>query len=812
MFRTLTHAIRQLRASPGFVITAVITLALGIGAPATIFAVLDAVLLQPLPFPESDRLVAIAPQPDADASIPTMQDYLRRSNTFSHLAAYNESWGPRQNSANNVKAERILTVSQDFFGTLGVRFALGQSWPLTGNEQDCGSQAIVSGRFWNRLGGGNELTGKALNLDGRNFPIVGVLPMEQPIEGSFALNHPEVFIEIGCDPKERPNERGDMDFNLIGRLKPGVTIAQATADLARVDRTLQKDYPNDYGAYRAAFRKPTRVFPYLELVVGVDTKPTLLLTFAACGLLLLIACANLANLLLARNARRRSEFATRATLGASFRQLLQQLMIESAVLVALGAAGGIALAYTLLKLLRSSTAIDLPRLSHAAMRPAVLGFVILLSAGVTFVLALLPAWRTLRPGLLRDLQTTGRTSAGRSLKLAGRLLVVAQTTLTVVLIACAGWMIGDVYVLLHQPLGFAPEHLLMIRAWFNQDHATTQEAHTWELTLTEMTSTLRQLPGVQQAALSDHVPLGHSVNRYDFCSDVHPEECREEVNINPNSYAISPGYFSTLDQPILEGRDFTLSDDGRNHVVIVNQALAAREWPGKSALGHSVKTGEIDLAGKTPWATVVGVVANVHTYDLATAPGPDIYIPRAEDPAGNPWILARASGDPALLKNTVMAKLKTTFPAARVGRMETMTEEMEGEVAQRRFLMQIAMAFGGVALFLSILGTYGLLAYEVSLREKEIGIRLALGSSRERIVRLLLHEEGRWLVAGAFLGLCCAMLSGYVLRARFYGAHTTAFPVLLGSVLLLLLPALLAIALPARRAALQDPAETLRRE
>jgi predicted permease len=804
MLRSLIHAVRRLRASPGFALTAILTLTLGIGAPATIFAVLDAVLLQPLPFPQPDRLVAIAPQPDADASIPTMQDYLKRSTTFSHIAAYNEHWSP-QLKLTDIPVHRILTVSQDFFSTLGTHFALGQSWPITGIEQDCSSQAIVSAAFWKRLGGGSELGGRSLNLDRRTFPIVGVLPMEQPIEGAFELNQPEAFVEIGCDPKERPGARGDMEFHLIGRLKPGVTIAQANADLARVDSTLQKDYPNDYGAYRAAFRRPTRVFPYLELVAGAETRPTLLLTFAACGLLLLIACSNLANLLLARNARRRSEFATRATLGATFRQLLQQLMIESAVLVTLGAIGGVALAVVLLKFLQSSTAIDLPRLAHASMRPAVLGFVILISAGVTFFLALLPAWRTLRPGLLRDLQTGGRTSAGRSLKLAGRLLVVAQTMLTVVLIACAGWMIGDVYILLHQPLGFSPERLLMMRA-------TNLQSQNWESTLTRMVLTLRQLPGVEQAAYADHVPLGHSVNRYDFCSDAHPEQCREQVNINPNSYAISAGYFSTLGQPLLEGRDFSLADDGRNHVVIVNQALAAREWPGQSALGHRVHTGEIQVEKGTSWATVVGVVDNVHTYDLATAPGPDIYIPRSEDPSDKSWMLVRAAGDPALLENAVAASLKAAFPEAKVSRFETMTEEMENEVSERRFLMQVAMAFGGVALFLSILGTYGLLAYEVSLREKEIGIRLALGSSRERIVRLLLHEEGRWLLAGALLGLGCAMLSGYALRSRFYGAHVTALPVLLGSVVLLLLPALLAIALPARRAALQDPAETLRRE
>jgi hypothetical protein len=330
--------------------------------------------------------------------------------------------------------------------------------------------------------------------------------------------------------------------------------------------------------------------------------------------------------------------------------------------------------------------------------------------------------------------------------------------------------------------------------------------------LSQMATSLYELPGVVSVAYTDHQPLGHAVNRYDFCSDVHPEQCKQQVNINPNSYAISPAYFSTIGQSILEGRDFNVADDGRNHVVIVNQALAAREWPGQSALGHRVHTGEIHIPEGESWATVVGVVGNVHNYDLVSQPGPDLYIPRAEDPSGFARFILKVSADPALLKNAARAKLKAQFPEATTFGFETMSEEMSSEVSERVFLMQVATSFGAVALFLSILGTYGLLAYEVSLREKEIGIRLALGSPRERIVRLLLYEEGRCLMVGAILGLACAVATGYAFRSRFYGAHSTSLSVLLGSALLLIGPALLAIALPAHRAALQDPAETLRRE
>jgi predicted permease len=806
MFSLFRYALRQLRESPGFAATAMLTLALGIGASTAIFAVLDAVLLEPLPFAQPERLVAVAFQPDNVVSIPTMRDYQSRSTTFASFAAYRQ-WSPMQKATDATAAHRILAVTQGFFSTLGTRFVLGASWPITGNEQDCSSQAIVSGGYWKRLGGGSELGDKKLNLDGRDFQIAGVLPLEQAIEGSYGLNQPEAFVQIGCDSQEHPNSRGDMSFQLIGRLRPEATIGQANADLAHVDMTLHKDYPNDYSSYKAAFTKPPLVFPYLELLVGTETKPALFMTLAACGLLLLIACANLANLLLARNTRRRGEFAIRATLGATLGQLFKQLMVEGAVLATLGAAGGIALALMVLEMLKTTTAFHLPRLAHASMRPTVLAFTIAVSAAVTFFLTLLPAWRTLRPRLLQDLQSAGRNSAGRSLRFAGRLLVVAQLILTIVLVACAGWMIGGVYLLLHQPLGFEPNHLLMIEVSLNSGGSNKGDAKQSELELSQIADSLHQLPGVVSVALTDHQPLGHAVNRYDFCSDLHSEQCKQQVNLNPNSC-----YFTTIGQPLLNGRDFNAADDGRNHVVIVNQTLAAREWPGESALGRRVHTGEIHTAEGESWATVVGVVGNVHNYDLVSAPGPDIYIPRAEDPSSFARVLLNVGGDPASFKNATRAQLKAHFPEAKVFGFETMSEEMSSEVSERVFLMQVAMAFGAVALFLSILGTYGLLAYEVSLRQKEIGIRLALGSSREGIIRLLLQEEGRWLAAGALLGLVSAAAAGYALQARFYGAHSTSLPVLLGSAMLLLGPALVAVALPARRAAFQDPAQTLRRE
>ncbi len=814
MFANIRYALRQLRQAPGFALTAVLTLALGIGASTALFAVLDAVLLRPLPFAQPDRLVAIRPVPYDVASIPTMQDYQEGAPALASVAGY-ASWNPEQKPVNGVSAQRVLKVSQRFFSTLGVQFAEGRSWAATGNEADCPAEAVVSGQFWHRLGGG-ALGRRMLNFDHRPFLIVGVLPMAQEIEGQPPLNRPEVFMSLGCDPGDNPKSRGDAAFEVLGRLRPGATAEALRAQLAIIDRREREQYPGNYVSYKAEFRRPPVVVPYVERLVGADTKPTLWIAFGACGLLLAIGCANLANLLLARATRRRDEFALRVTLGATLGQLLRQMLIENAILLTLGATCGLLLASGLIRLLQAATSLTLPRLQHASLRPGVVLFALAVSSAVAVLLTWLPARRTLRPELLRDLAGAGRSSAAGSLRLAGRALVVAQLTLTLVLVACSGWLAASVWVLLHQPLGFEPQNLLLVHVTFTGYHSK-EDAVNAEEKIRQVGGFLRTLPGVKAVAATDHQPIGHSINRYTFCSDAHPDQCGHQVTLNPNSFAINPGYFGAIEQPLLQGRDFNAADDGRNPVAIVNQALAQREWPGQSPIGHHISTEEVQPdpgapKGSRVWLTVVGVVGNVRNVALETAPEPDLYIPRSEDPSGYAIFAVRTVGPPELMHRTVEAVLRKRYPEASSRWAASMSEVMASDLADRSFLMQAAGAFAATALFLAILGTYGLLAYEVSLREKEIGIRLALGSSREAIVALLLRQEGRWLALGGASGLVCAAAAGYLLRARFYGAHSTSLPVLLGSTVLLLAPALAAVALPARHAAQQDPAQMLRRE
>lgn len=804
MLQTFRYAIRQLRHSPGFALIAILTLTLGIAATTTVFSILDAVLLEPLPFPHADRLVAMTMRPWGDVSAPTVLDWQQRSHSIVSTAAY-RGWSPTVRSATGKKGGRVLEVTQGFLPTLNASFFLGQNFLDTGTLKGCTAQAIVSGPYWKQIGGGSTLGDSALQINGRTFQIAGVLSLAQPIEGPSPLDNPEILIPVGCNPSNHPEKRGNSEYQAIARLRPGVTLAQARAEMETIQQSLRKDHPNFYPATIHPFMQP-----WTNLVAGTDTRSALYATLAACALLLLIACANLANLLLARNTRRRHEFAVRATLGASPGQLLSQLLVESALLSGLGALLGTALAAFALKLIRQLTVLHIPRLGHAALHANVLAFVVLTFILITILLTLLPARRTLQPNLLRDLSASGRASGDRSLRRAGRLLVVAQLSLALVMVASAGWMVASVLVLLHQPLGFDPSHLLLagIQMRDNSAIATdiatqTQQANQF---FRQMAGDLGHLPGIEAVSAVNHYPLGGWVNRYDFCTDQHPEECNQANTHSPDSFTVLPGYFSTIGQTLYSGRDFTGSDSG-NHVAIINRALAAQEWPGQNPIGKRLFTGETK-----GWATVIGVVGDVHNFDLSTPPVPNLYIPEADDPQNEMTFMLRTKGNPELLVHEVREAVLHLDSSPTLTRIGSMEGYMSRQTAQRSFLMWLAVAFGLLSLLIAVLGTYGLLAYEISLREKEIGIRIALGSSREAVTSLLLRQESRWILLGTGAGLACAAFAGYVLRSQFYGAGTTSLPVLLGSALLLVVAALGATVLPARRAAQLDPVQALRNE
>ncbi len=799
MIQTCKAALRQLQRSAGFSFTVILILAIGTGVTTAMYSVLYAVVLQPLPFPQPDRLVAISARPWNDFSFPTLQDWQRRTHAFQSMAAY-AGWSPHIESTAGVGHAEATLVSRNFLSTLGAKLALGHDFTQSGNEADCLGQAIVTDAYWRRMGGGNSLNGLTLQLDHKTYSVIGVLA---PIETGGDLDGSKVLTPLSCDQAKSATDRGESAFRGIGRLRPGVSLVEAAAELSAAQDQIRRDYPNLY---------PTAYTPVLisfaDHEAGTGTRAALFATLSACGLLLLISCANLTNLLLARNTRRRAEFAIRATLGATPRHLLGQLLAENCTLAIIAAGLGMLLSGLLIRAAQQIKVVHLARLGQASLNFSALAFVAAITLLVATLLTILPAMRSLWPALLTDLSNgSTRTSGSSGLRRAGRLLVASQLALALVLVASAGWMVSSVFILLHQPLGFDPDHLLFASTDLRGParDANSNPARSIAV-LNETLAKLRAVPGIDEVAAANDKPLGGRVNRYDFCSDLNPEACNQPHLKTPDVFQVTPGYFHTMSQMLYRGRDFNLADDGRNHVAIVNRALANQEWPGDNPIGHRIFSGELNA-----WATVVGEVGDVHSYSLERAPVPNLYLPEADGPDVHMTVMMRTSGDPAAMQETIRRLLRSNSQIT-TNYIENMPELMAHQVALRRFSMQIGVAFGALALALAVFGTYGLLAYEVSLREREMGIRLALGSSRTSIVTLLLQQESTWIAGGILSGLLIAAALGFVLRAQFFHTGATSVPVLITSALLLAVPALLAVAVPARRASLLEPSITLRRE
>ena len=488
--------------------------------------------------------------------------------------------------------------------------------------------------------------------------------------------------------------------------------------------------------------------------------------------------------------------------------MLGLLLVENCTLTIAGAGLGILLSALLIQAARTLKVVHLARLEQASVNLPALAFAIVIALLVAILLTILPALRSLQPGLLSDLSNgSGRSSSSKGLRRAGRLLVASQLAFALVLVASASWMVSSVFLLLHQPLGFDPDHLLFTSTDLRGPvrDPSVNPARTLAV-LNQTLTDLRGVPGLYEAAAANDKPLGGRINQYDFCSDLHPEACNEPHLKAPDVFQVTPGYFHTMAQLLYRGLDFNPSDDGRNHVAIVNRALADQEWPGENPLGHRIFSGELKA-----WATVVGEVGDVHSYSLERTPTPNLYLPEADGPDVHMTFMMRTVGDPAATEETVRHLLRHNGQIT-VNYVQSMPELMAHQVALRQFSMQISIAFGVLALALAVFGTYGLLAYEVSLREREIGIRLALGSSRSVIVTLLLGQESRWIAGDIISGLLAASAVGILLRAQFFHAGATSIPVLITASLLLAVPALLAVAIPGRRASLLDPSVTLRRE
>jgi putative ABC transport system permease protein len=807
----LRYALRTLWKSPGYSAVAVATLALGIGANTAIFSVVDGVLLRALPFPESHRLVQLT----RDYPLGALWTYRGMAASYTGVAAY--AYGAELNLFAGGTAERIQgrAVSTEFFAVLGITPLLGRTFGPGEDAPGAAPVAVISEALWRRrFGAEPELVGRSIQIDGTPRQVVGIVP------ASFAFPRfgTEVWVPVLLDPSLHASVWGAGGTVFIARLKPGVTLAQADAEhralITRVRDAYPWRMPDSFGQLPANHVKP------LDEVIGAGVKDRLLLLLAAVGVLLLIACVNVANLNLTRLAGREREVAVRQVLGGSRLRVARQLVVEQLVVALAGGLCGVALAYAGIPLLLRLLPPDTPRLHEVAIDPRVLGFTALVILLAGLLAALGPIARLPETGKAELLGASARgSSAGpRRTRLSG-VLVGTEVALSVVLCIGAVILLRSLRTLLSVDPGVSVARVTTARVtpdpvWCRDqagpctcDKATADAR--CEAFFPALEERLAALPGVRGVALATTVPLDGGWSGFAMDIEDHPVPRGQPAHIL-GMHAISPGYFAVLGIPLLAGRDFTAQDRGPdNPVVVVARTLADRRWPGgpARAIGKHLKP-----VWMPKWATVVGVVADVRYEGLSVAPGEEFYLPMAQWGIGSAVAVFKSELAPSALEPLLRREVSAVNPTATVTQVRSMEEVLAASAAQPRTTTMLIGSFAAIALLLGAIGVYGVLSYGVTQRRREIGIRMAVGAEPGAVRRMVLGRAARLLAGGVIAGLGAAWLAGSLLRGFVYGVSVrdplsfVAVPLLFAAV------GIAASYLPARRATRVSPTEVMREE
>jgi predicted permease len=800
----LKYALRSLGKSPGFATVAVLTVALGIGANTAIFSVVHNVLLEPLPFADPERLVRVfhdAPE-DGFATIrgafspPDFEDLQREVSGFESLAAFFFIPGQSEISLTGGEAPQELDaafVSSGFFSLLGVAPERGRVPGADENVAGADRVAVLSQRVWrNQFGADPGIVGDRVTLDGEAFTVIGVMP------ATFDFPSPEAELWlplslIGED--DIPRLRGLRWMEVIGRLAPGVTPGAADASADTVMRRLAREYPDSNAGWDAA-----TVQDLQASLVG-EVRPALLVLLGAVALVLLIACANLANLLLARGSTRGRELAVRAALGAGRGRIVRQLLTESLALALLGGALGLALAYAGLDALMSLSAGTIPRPEQIEVDLRVAAFALAASLATGVLFGLAPSLAVTKADVRDSLGDGSRgTTEGRRARGMRTALVVAQTALAVVLLAGAGLLVRSLWNLTHVDPGFAGENVLAVSISTPSEVIVDEQRRS--AYRKEILERIASLPGVRAVGGSKTVPLHGGGEPYAFTVPGRPEPVTPDAGV----LIVTPGYFRALGIPLLQGRDFTATDEARGvPVVIVNQAFARTYLPGGNPVGEILRFGDTEVP-------IVGLVGDVRIDGIARPAQPAVYAPAFLLPRSSMKLFIRTTSDPLALAPAVRQAIWDINPNQPVSEVTTMREVISQTVARPRFFTLLLGAFAGLAIVLAALGVYGVIAYSVSRRRSEIGIRMALGARAHDVLSMVIAEGIAPALAGMVIGVAAAMLLARVLAAQLYGVGALD-PLTFGAVaLLLVVVALLAAFAPARRAARVQPMSVLRSE
>ena len=805
----LRFAFRQLLKNPGFTAVAVLTLALGIGANSAIFSVVNAILLRPLPYKNPDRLVWVWENnlskniPINPASPANLMDWRNESRVFESLSAWD---GQSFNLTGEGEPERILgaKVFANFSEVLGVQPVLGRTFLIEEDRVGANPVALISYGLWHRrFGGDTNILGKSLTLHGKSFTVIGVMPAGQAVP----FNLFEVWVPFALEAS-RLSRHADRFVRPIGRLKPGVTIRQAQAEMDTITRRLEKLYPQENAGAGVS------IIPLREMFAG-EMRSALLVMLGAVGFVLLIACANVANLMLARAAARQKEIALRAALGASRLRLTRQLLTEALLLSGLGAAGGLALAFysihvlvALVPAVSTLYKVPVPGVDEIGIDGAVLAYTI----GLAFVSALLsglaPALGTSRPDLNDALKEGGRsaTSGFRSGRFRN-LLVVSEVALALMLLIGAGLMLQSFQRLREVRLGFNPNQVLAMTLSLPEGKYPNDEQRTDFFQ--QLIQRVEAVPGVKSAAVAKYLPLSGHWGTAQFSIEGRPPLAAGDFLV-ADVDSVSPGYFQTMEIPVRQGRGFTGADRLKApQVVILNETMARRFWPNENPIGKRLNLGD---SNNSDFWEIVGVVGDVQHFGPDTKAHAQIYFSHLQ--ASDPWmsLIVRTAANPLALVGAVKNEVFAIDKAQPVFDVQTFEQLVSQSIAPRRFAMLLLEVFSVLALLLAAVGVYGVISYSVSRRTHEIGVRMALGAQTTDVMKLVVRQGIGLALAGLVTGLTGAFGLTRVMAGLLYGVSATdpltfaAVPVLLFAV------ALLACWLPACRATKVDPMEALRYE
>lgn len=813
ILRDLRYAVRNLLQARGFAVVAVLTLALGIGATTAMFTVVNSVLLRPLPYPQPERLVAVngyntrhAPPAIAEGniSLPDYRDIVSRNRTLESFAAYSSSQFTVTGLGEAMQAPTLMST-YNFFQVVGMRPALGRTF-APDDDQAGHHSVIISDGFWRaHFNADKDVLGRSFQIEGRLYTIVGVMPpgfqfaaRMKPRDLWITYSRWADMAADGCIV-----QRGCHSSFGIARLKPDVTAEQANADLASIAHALASEYPDDAHAGFLAT-------PELSYIAGSSRTPLLVL-MGAVSLVLLIACANLANLLLARATTRAREIAVRAALGATPMRVVRQLLSESAVLAVAGALLGIVIANWAVAGMLKLYPDNLPRAADIGIDYRVLLFTAALAISAGVLAGLIPALRVSSPNLADSMREGGRSlTSGLAHTRVRSVLVVAQTALGVMLLIGAGLLLRSLQRLSRVDLGFNPSHLLTADFDLNETRYNNDQMARF---IDDFVSRVRALPGVTAATNAMPLPLGGD-DFWDVGLNVLDHPAPKGQWPSETLYLVISDYFQTMQIPLARGRLFDRRDQRNSApVMIISQAFAKKFFPNEDPLGRKIEVGGGEPNRKQyDTREIVGVVGDIRISDLAQSPRPAYYVPIAQMMWGTPTLIVRTAGDPEALAPAIKNVIHSLDPEAPLHDIRTMDECLAFDLGRARFQTVLLGIFAAIALLLTAIGLYGVVAYSVAQRTHEIGVRMALGASRSHVLATVLNRGVQLTLIGIAIGVAGALALARVVQALLYETAPRDPATYLLVCITLSLVALAASYLPALRASRVDPIVALRQE